>query len=181
MLKINLLKDKLIKKQTIFININPFIKFGIVVFINLFALSLIYFFLIANIKELRVLSQSNKNELNILKKRVSEIRDYEQANKELENKINIIYTLIKGYDSPSKIFDNIAKALPEGIWLNSLNYKDNKITLEGVAFTNENLIGFTDDLKKIPDIMDITIEESNRSEIDRNPVYKFRLNFRIKV
>lgn len=126
-------------------------------------------------------SSTNKQVVETLTKRVNETKKIENLNKELEEKSTLIETLRKNQAVPVRVLDEVSMLIPEGVWLNSLVFKDNGISLEGNAFSNVDIVAFIDNLKKSSDLSDVYLEESKEIEIDKAKVYHFKANFRVKL
>ncbi|NTU43005.1 MAG: PilN domain-containing protein, partial [Nitrospirales bacterium] len=74
----------------------------------------------------------------------------------------------------------VSSRLPAGVWLTSLSYKDNGVTLEGIAFTNNDIVSYVDNLKTTPDLTEVYLDESRQAEVASVSVYRFRLNFKVR-
>ncbi|MBT9139292.1 MAG: hypothetical protein DDT31_01876 [Syntrophomonadaceae bacterium] len=75
----------------------------------------------------------------------------------------------------------MSAAIPEGVWLSSMTYKENGVRLEGYAFTNIEIVTYVENLKRSENFIDIYLEESKQVEFEKVQVYRFNLNFKVKV
>jgi hypothetical protein len=55
------------------------------------------------------------------------------------------------------------------------------VTLEGYAFTNEQIVLYAENLKRTARFSDVYLEESHQVEVENTLVYRFKLNFRVRV
>lgn len=147
----------------------------------LLIMGLVAFLFKSSVSKLRAQSESNKAKLTELNKKINEVKKYEKLNKEIEQRNALIDALRKNQAVPVMILDDVSTAMPEGIWLASMSYKDNGVGLEGYAFTNMDIVSYVENLKKSVNFTDVYLEESKQVEFEKVQVYKFKLNFKVKV
>jgi type IV pilus assembly protein PilN len=125
----------------------------------------------------------NDQEIAVLKKKIEEVQRFEQLNKEFEQKVSLIENLRKNQAAPVLLLDELSTILTanDGVWLTSLNYSVEVVSLDGFSYSNETLVSFVDALKKSPHVTDVNLAESNRTIQDNVTVYKFKLTYRFKV
>ena len=139
--------------------------------------------------------EANKSVVASLTSKIDAIKNLEKLNKALEGRTTLIETLRKSQSIPVLVLDEVSKLIPEGVWLVSLVFKDNGISLEGYAFSNIDVVSFIDKMKKSTVLTDTYLEESRESgeqfsqksqtpeakEGEKIKIYKFKLNSRVKV
>jgi len=179
MIRINLLAEK--KKKKIKGPASFLVTIGIASGAAFLVMGLITFVLTSMASNLRKQSESNKAKLTELTRKINEVKKYEKLNKEIEQRNALIETLRKNQAVPVRILDNVSTAIPEGIWLASMTYKDNGVALEGYAFTNIDIVSYVENLKKSANLTDVYLEESKQVEVEKVQVYRFKLNFKVKV
>jgi len=133
------------------------------------------------VTRLKAQSEANKVVIAQLTTKIKEIKNLEQMNKTLEERGKLIEMLRKNQSVPVRVLDDVSALVPDGVWLASLIFKENGISIEGNAFSNIDIVSFIDNLKKSPDISDVYLEESREGEIDKVKVYRFKANFKVKV
>ncbi len=79
------------------------------------------------------------------------------------------------------LLDNVSALVTEGVWLSGMSYRDNRAVVDGYAFTNMDIVSFVENLKKSGAVTDVYLDESKEAEIEKVAVYKFKLNFRVRV
>ncbi len=179
MIKINLLSEKR-KGRTK----GPEDLLRTIIIVNLSALLIagaVTVWVKSKVAHLRDEATANKTVVETLTKRINEIKKFEKLNKELEDRGKIIETLRKNQAVPVRVLDEVSTLIPGGVWLSSLGFKDNGISLEGNAFSNIDIVSFIDNLKKAQDLSDVYLEESREVEIDKVKVYRFKANFKVRV
>jgi len=180
MIRINLLAEKK-KKKRVKGPANFLVAIIIVSGATLLIMGLITFVLKSSISKLKAQSELNKAKLTDLNRKINEVKKYEKLNKEIEQRNALIETLRKNQAVPVRILDNVSSAMPEGIWLASMTYKDSSVGLEGYAFTNIDIVSYVENLKKSVNFTDVYLEESKQVEFEKVQVYRFKLNFKVKV
>ncbi len=184
MIKINLLAEKRAKKKEVKVT-TPARKFLTTILVVALATLLVmlginYYFSYSK-DELKKQSANNKTQIELLQKNIQDVKKFESLNASTEQKTNLIEKLRKHQSVPVRILDEISAILPEGVWLSSLLYKENNVIIEGFAFTNPDIVSYVDNFKGSAIIADVFLEESKQEEVNKIPVYKFKLNFKVKV
>ncbi len=131
--------------------------------------------------ELKKQYESNKVMVTQLQQSIQDVKKFETLNASIQQKTNLIENLRKNQAVPVRILDEVSSVLPEGVWLTSLLFKDNHIVIEGFAFTNLDIVSYIDNFKRSPIISEASLDESKYDEINKVQVYKFKLNFKVKV
>jgi type IV pilus assembly protein PilN len=180
MIKINLLSEKRKKKKigkpANFLTVVASVTLGTVVITGA-----VVFWLKSEVAGLKAQSEANKVIIADLSKKISEVKRYEKLNKEITDRSVIIETLRKNQFVPVMMLDEVSRAIPEGIWLTALIHREGVVTLEGYAFTNEQIVLYAENLKRTARFSDVYLEESHQVEVENTLVYRFKLNFRVRV
>jgi len=113
---------------------------------------------------------------NLLK----EVKIVEDQRKQVTDKIAIIEQLKKNQTLLVHLLDDLSKALPKGVNLTSLTESSGKISLEGTAFTNNDIVRFVDNLKACPSCTDVYLMESAQGVEGGIEIYKYKLQFSFK-
>ena len=109
-----------------------------------------------------------------------EVKSVEDQRKKVGDKIAIIERLKKNQGLLVHLLDEINKALPQGVNLTSLSEKSGQINLEGMAFTNNDIVRFVDNLKASPYCSDVFLQETAQGTAEGTDVYKYKLQFTFK-
>ena len=189
MIRINLLAERKQKKQK-----KVDLPFGetkkalpfpallaIVTGVTILVVALVVVFLKMKVTELQTEYTSNQAKIAEYKKKIDEVKKYEVLNKAIQQKSDLIETLKKNQSVPVRLLDDISKLLPDGIWLSAVAFNNPQVTIEGVGYTNIDVVTFVDNLKKSPAYSDIYLEETKQGTVDKTEVYNFKLNFKVKI
>jgi type IV pilus assembly protein PilN len=121
-------------------------------------------------------------EVHRLEPIIKEVDEYKAKKAELERKIGVIEDLKRNQRGPVRVMDEVSRALPELLWLDSMEVRGNTVRIRGRAF-NENAIGnFIDNLGKVPEFQEPVLEGAARpSGGGSSAIFNFSVNFKFKV
>jgi len=85
-----------------------------------------------------------------LKSIIEEVKGYEAKKESLEAKIKLINDLKTNQKGPVRLMDEISKALPDLVWLTSLDVSGNQITMRGRTLSPNAVSTYLENLKKSP-------------------------------
>lgn len=184
MIKINLLPKQEVKKayKKFQIGLSKEIikKFAIPIGITISIVLSIFAYCEYTKSEYQRNIETQKKVLSELQEKIAEVKNFEAMNKDIETKIKLIESLKKMQSAPVTILSTVAKKLPDGLWLTSLHF-DGTVTVEGIGFSNLNVVAFVDNLKATPELQDVYLVESQQTEFEKQVVYKFIIKFKLKV
>jgi len=125
--------------------------------------------------------ESNTKKIAELKDKIKEVDNFEKLNKTIEDKTKIIEQLRKNQNIPVMMLDEISKNLPKGVWLSSMTVTGggSSVNIEGFAFTNADVVAYVDNLKSSKLLTEVYLEESKQAEIDKIPLYQFKMTFKV--
>ena len=181
MIRVNLLIEKRKKKRRMLQLQNVAV---ILIAVNLAAVVLsgsVTVWIKGKVEQMREQSEANKSLIGTLTKKMDEIKKIENLNKQFELRSTLIETLRKSQSLPVRVLDEASQLIPDGVWLNSLLFKDNTVSLEGTSFSNIDIVSFMDNLKRSADLVDVYLEESKEGVVDKVKVYQFKAHFKVKV
>ena len=89
-------------------------------------------------------------EADRLRSIIEEVKGYEDKKKSLEEKIALINNLKTNQKGPVRLMDEISKALPDLVWLSSLEVAGNQITMKGKTLAPTAVATYLENLKKSP-------------------------------
>jgi type IV pilus assembly protein PilN len=122
-----------------------------------------------------------EKKLTELKVKLKEVQNYEKNNEEVRRKTQIIEQLKKKQIVPLVLLDEVSQRLPKGVWLMKITDKGGRVSVEGYAYTNSDLVTYVQNLKQSRHFIDVTLVESRQANIDAYAVYKFKMTFKVKV
>ena len=85
-----------------------------------------------------------------LKSIIEEVKEYEDKKASLEAKIQLINALKTNQKGPVRLMDEISKALPDLVWLTTLDVSANQITMRGKTLSPNAVATYLENLKKSP-------------------------------
>ncbi|WP_445360685.1 PilN domain-containing protein [Microbulbifer sp. EKSA005] len=87
-------------------------------------------------------NQILKNRISELDIQVKEIKDLKKRRQELIDRMRVIQELQGNRPLAVRYFDELVQATPEGVWLSSMERVGNKLSLSGVAESNNRVSSF---------------------------------------
>ncbi|MGD0883347.1 MAG: PilN domain-containing protein [Thermodesulfovibrionales bacterium] len=145
----------------------------------LFALAYLYLYFGSHLKNAEAQVEHNNQTITELKKKIQEVDDYEKRNMTFEERNKLIEQLRKNQNIPAMMLDEISKDLPNGVWLQSLTLSGGTLSIEGYAFSNAEVVAYVDNLKNSRKFSDVFLQESKQAEVEKIPVYFFKLTFKV--
>lgn len=89
-------------------------------------------------------------EADRLKSIIEEVQGYEQKKTNLQAKIDLINSLKLNQKGPVRLMDEISKALPDLVWLTSLDVSGGQILMRGRTLSPNAVSAYLENLKKSP-------------------------------
>ena len=125
--------------------------------------------------------RQKRNQINVLNSKLKKVEDFEKKKKLLEDKNRIIEQLEKRRGGPVKVLDQISQGLdPLKLWLTRVSLKGKKVTLEGRALENDDVVAFVNNLRR-GDIFDDINLGVIRSKLEHKvKIFEFTLNLKVK-
>ena len=102
------------------------------------------------------------------KKKLEKVANVEEDRKKVLEKISVIEKLKENQSGPVKLLDKVSRALPKGLNLTSLVESAGQVNIDGMAFSNNEVVRFVDNLKADRFFSEVLLLESRQStaEID---------------
>lgn len=178
MIRINLLPSK---KKKAFV-LPPALIYGttamVVIIIAIIAGT---FFLNSQISSKKTAISAKEKKLKQLQAALEEVKNYEKDNKDYRDKNNIIEQLKKNQIVPLRLLDEVSEMLPKGVWLTGITDKGGTVRIDGLAFSNSDLVSYVQNLKGSKYFTEVTLVESRQTDVEDFSIYKFNLTLKITV
>jgi type IV pilus assembly protein PilN len=122
---------------------------------------------------------NTKKEINYYKSLTTEVDKAKEAQKILQDKLNIINSLRKEKASPAKVLDELSIDKPEKIQLESLKKEGGRLGIEGIALDDETIANFMTNLRKSKLFRNVDLIVSEQIEQSKIKLKKFILSCEI--
>lgn len=126
------------------------------------------------------LNQILKDEIVVLDRQIKEINSLQAKKDALLARMNIIQSLQATRPQIVHLFDEIARRLPEGIFLQSLVQKGDALTLVGIAQSNARVSAFMRNIEQSEWIGDPELNVIRANQKDGSKVSNFTLKLKLK-
>jgi type IV pilus assembly protein PilN len=120
-----------------------------------------------------------KKEINYYKSLMTEVTKAKEAQKILQDKLNIINSLRKGKASPARVLDELSIDKPEKIQVESLKKEGSKLGIEGIALDDETVANFMTNLRKSKLFKNVDLIVTEQTEQSKIKLKKFVLSCEI--
>ena len=130
-------------------NLNNYILLGLVV-AGLAFVGVRYWSLSSKLSAIKADIATNQREYERLKPIIAEVENFKRHNAELKHKIDVIEQLKQHQYGPVRIMDEVSKALPDLLWLTSMNLKGDVLSLSGQALNENAVANFISNLSASP-------------------------------
>jgi type IV pilus assembly protein PilN len=136
-----------------------------------------WFFLHQKIKQREqeiVVAQKEVDELAPI---IKEVEGYKLKKAELEHKIAVINQLKANQRGPVRLMDQVSRALPELLWLDSMEVAATNVSLVGQAFNTNAVANFIENLDKVPEFEEPILQNTAQ----QGPVYGYHVTFSFQI
>ena len=145
------------------------------------ALAYLFYYYTSTLQDTKNRFDANTKRIAELKEKIKEVDNFEKLNKTIEDRTKIIEQLRKNQSIPVMMLDEISRNLPKGVWLSSMAVTGagSSVSIDGYAFTNADVVAYVDNLKNSKLLTEIYLQESRQAEIEKIPLYQFKLTFKV--
>ncbi len=178
MIKINLLPGK--EKKKIGVK-KEFIVFFASLAVLLLLLVGVHWKMSREKEEMVTQINKMKEEIAYYKKLNAEVTKAKEAQKVLQEKLNVIEKLRKEKASPVRILDELSIHKPERLHLESLKKQGSKLNLEGLAMDDETIANFMTNLRNSKFFRSVDLVVSEQVEQSKIKLKKFTLSCEISM
>lgn len=119
--------------------------------------------------------------INKLNKEVAEIKGLEKRRQQLIDRMTIIQDLQGTRPLIVRVFDEMVRTLPDGLFYTSLNRRDKRIQVEGVAESNNRVSSLMRKLDASPWFTDPNLTAVNSASAFGDQASSFKLSYRISA
>jgi type IV pilus assembly protein PilN len=177
MIKINLLLARKEKKK---VGIRKeFIVLILSIVLLVVILGVIQYLLEREKSDIQAKISETKKEIAYYKSLTTEVLKAKEAQKTLQDKLNVINTLRKEKALPAKVLDELSIDKPEKMHLESVRKDGAKLGIEGIALDDETIANFMTNLRKSKLFKNVDLVVSEQVEQSKIKLKKFILSCEI--
>lgn len=149
--------------------------------IVLLAMAYGWYWLNGEVGRLESTIKQTQAELKRYEDLAKQVDKYRAEKKRLEEKIQVIETLVAAQAGPVRLLDEVSKALPNEVWLTSINRTGKRLEISGIAFSNFNVAGLMTNLGKASDVIsNVDLVVSEKTQVEQVPVERFTITMDVK-
>ncbi len=179
MIKINLLLARKEKKKVGIRKEFIILIFSIVLLVVI--LGVIHYLLEKEKSDTQAKISQTKKEIAYYKSLTTEVLKAKEAQKVLQDKLNVINSLRKEKSGPAKVLDELSIDKPEKIHLESVRKEGSRLGIEGIALDDETIANFMTNLRKSKLFKNVDLVVSEQVEQSQIKLKKFILSCEIII
>ena len=103
------------------------------------------------------------------------VEDFKAAPAELERKIQVITDLRTAQQGPVDIMSDVSAALPDLVWLSSMNVRGRSVAINGNAFNTNAVAAFIENLNNVEEFKEPDTRNINQAR--GGETYSFQISF----
>ena len=120
-----------------------------------------------------------QNEVLLLDKKIIEINLIKQKKYELERRINLIQHLEQKRNITTRLFNSLPEITPAGVYITSVNFSKNVITMTGLAESNEQVSDMVRKVEEANWLTDVSLPSIVSGPSKPIKLSKFSMNFKV--
>lgn len=148
MIRINLLPVRAAKKREL-VRQQVAAAAGVVLILAV-AIGAIHWTLVAEVEATVARTAEIKAEIARLQVVIGEVKEFKNKKRDLEEKIEVIGKLEDRQRGPVRVLHELARLIPEKMWIERFKDASGALSLEGVAIDNQTIARFMTDLEVSP-------------------------------
>jgi len=142
-------------------------------------------FLVNQFYQMRIDGQNTRNqflqnEIQTLDLRIAKIKSLNEKKKELEKRTNVVEQLQRSRNVGTQVLDEIAKVVPNGIYLTRLEKQDNSLNIVGKSESNNHLANMIREIERSALFEDAILESITSNDAKSKLLSDFKMRVRIK-
>lgn len=142
-------------------------------------------FIVAQFYQSRIDGQNQKNqylknEIQVLDIKIAEIRTLNEKKDALKKRTNVIEQLQRSRNVGTQVLDEIAKVVPNGIYIVSLEKQENNIQITGKSESNNHLANMIREIERSDLFTDAILESITSNDENSKLLSDFKMRIRIR-
>jgi len=110
---------------------------------------------------------------------VEEIKRFKEDQSRLQKQIDTLEGLQRERLLEVKILDNLQKDIPEKVWLERVDFKDENMVISGLAVAGQDLTAFYENLSKSVFLEEVQLVKESEQMNDKGVLRKFEISCRM--
>jgi type IV pilus assembly protein PilN len=123
----------------------------------------------------------SESELTELKKKIGEIDNLKKLQAAVQKKLDILNQLRKEKTGPATRLARLSDIVPEKMWLTSYQEVGSKISISGLAYSEELIADFMRSIQASDEFSEVDLQGSEQQESSGIKLKKFNLTCSIKA
>lgn len=108
---------------------------------------------------------------------IAEVEQFQRRKDELEKRIKLINDLKTRQKGPVRIMDKISQLLPDLVWLTSMTFSGNQVTMQGKALNPTAVANYVENIKTDPTFEEPVIDAVTTGQEGNTTVYTWGMTF----
>mgnify|MGYP000285949732 CR=1 FL=1 len=125
-------------------------------------------------------NQFLKNEIQVLDLRIAKIKSLNEKKKELKKRTSVVEQLQRSRNVGTQVLDEIAKIVPNGVYLTRLEKQDNSLNITGKSESNNHLANMIREIERSDLFDDAVLESITSNDAKSKLLSDFKMRVRIK-
>ena len=125
-------------------------------------------------------NQDLKNEIQVLDIKIAEIRTLNEKKDALKKRTDVIEQLQRSRNVGTQVLDEIAKVVPNGIYIVSLEKQENSIQITGKSESNNHLANMIREIERSDLFTDAILESITSNDENSKLLSDFKMRIRIR-
>lgn len=125
-------------------------------------------------------NQYLKNEIQILDARIAQIKTLNEKKSELQKRMSVVEQLQRSRNVGTQVLDEIAKVVPNGIYLTKMEKQGNSLQLIGKSESNNHLANMIRQIERSDLFVDAILESIIADDAKSKLLSDFKMRVRIK-
>lgn len=125
-------------------------------------------------------NQYLKNEIQILDIRIAEIKTLNEKKKELKQRMSVVEQLQRSRNVGTQVLNEIAKVVPNGIYLTELKKQNNTLELIGKSESNNHLANMIREIERSDLFVDAVLESITSTDAESKLLSDFKMRVLIQ-
>lgn len=141
--------------------------------------------LVGQFYQMRIDGQSQKNqflrnEIQVLDIKIAEIKNLNEKKSALKKRTDVIEQLQRSRNVGTQVLDEIAKVVPVGIYIITLEKQENSIQILGKSESNNHLANMIREIERSDLFTDAILESITSNDAESKLLSDFKMRIRIK-